>query len=176
MDEEMGVSKPATSARRRVETDHSGEHRGRTMGEMAGSRHVKPEEQPTSTFGWGAIKFLCDPKVCGSEQITAGHVKLASGQGHLRHNHPGSEEILFIIAGEGEQMVETDLEENGAEPRFFPVKAGDLVHIPASVHHQTVNTGAATMELLAVYSPCGPEAVIRALPDHRELPPGPWPE
>ena len=32
-----------------------------------------------------------------------------------------------------------------------------------------------TMELLAVYSPCGPEEVIRALPDHRELPAGPWP-
>jgi oxalate decarboxylase/phosphoglucose isomerase-like protein (cupin superfamily) len=72
-------------------------------------------------------------------------------------------------------MVETDLEERGGEPRTFAVKAGDLVHIPTSVFHQTVNTGAQTMELLAVYSPCGPEEVIRALPDHRELPAAPWP-
>jgi len=28
--------------------------------------------------------------------------------------------------------------------------------------------------LLAVYSPCGPEDVVRSLPDHQELPAGPW--
>jgi oxalate decarboxylase/phosphoglucose isomerase-like protein (cupin superfamily) len=145
------------------------------MGAQPGCRHVRPEEQPTSTFGWGQIKFLCEPRLCSAEHLTVGHVKLLPGQGHLRHNHPGSEEILFIIAGEGEQMVETDLEENGGEPRTFQVKAGELVHIPASVYHQTLNTGDTTMELLAVYSPCGPEDVVRALPDHQELPAGPWP-
>jgi oxalate decarboxylase/phosphoglucose isomerase-like protein (cupin superfamily) len=145
------------------------------MPEIPGARHVKPEEIPTSTFGWGQIKFLCDPKLCNAEHLTIGHVRLGPGQGHLRHNHPGSEEILFILEGEGEQMVETDLEERGGEPRLFQVKKGDLIHIPASVFHQTVNTGAGTMELLAVYSPCGPEEVIRALPDHEELPAGPWP-
>ena len=93
---------------------------------IPGKRHVRPEEQPTSQFGWGQIKFLCEPALCNAEHLTVGHVKLAPGQGHLRHNHPGSEEILFILAGEGEQMVETDLEENGGEPRFFPVKPGDL--------------------------------------------------
>lgn len=141
---------------------------------IPGKRLVRPEEQPTSQFGWGQIKFLCEPSVCSAEHLTVGHVKLAPGEGHLRHNHPGSEEILFILHGTGEQMVETDLEENGGEPRFFNVKAGDLVHIPTSVFHQTVNTGDETMELLAVYSPCGPETVIRALPDHELLPPGPW--
>jgi oxalate decarboxylase/phosphoglucose isomerase-like protein (cupin superfamily) len=146
------------------------------MAEIPGARHVRAEDVPTSTFGWGQIKFLCDPRVAHAEHLTVGHVKLDPGQGHLRHNHPGSEEILFIIRGEGEQMVETDLEENGGEPRFFSVKAGDLVHIPASVFHQTVNTGAETLELLAVYSPCGPEDVIRSLPDHQELPAGPWPQ
>ena len=139
---------------------------------IPGKRHVRPEDLPTSRFGWGQIKFLSEPGVSNAEHLTVGHVKLAPGQGHLRHNHPGSEEILFILAGTGEQMVETDLEEHGGEPRFFQVKAGDLVHIPTSVFHQTINTGPEVMELLAVYSPCGPETVIRALPDHDELPPG----
>lgn len=145
------------------------------MADIPGKRHVRPDEVATSTFEWGQIKFLCDPKLTNAEHLTVGHVRLAPGQGHLRHNHPGSEEILFVLSGEGEQMVETDLEENGGEPRHFRVKAGDLVHIPASVYHQTINDGGSTMELLAVYSPCGPEEVIRALPDHRELPAGPWP-
>ncbi len=145
------------------------------MADIPGKRHVRPEEVATSTFGWGQIKFLCDPQLTNAEHLTVGHVRLAPGQGHLRHNHPGSEEILFILSGEGEQMVESDLEENGGEPRYFRVKAGDLVHIPTSVYHQTINDGPTTMELLAVYSPCGPEEVIRALPDHQELPTGPWP-
>lgn len=146
------------------------------MARMGSRRLVRPEEQPTSCFSWGQIKFLCEPGVCGAEHLTVGHVRLDVGQGHLRHNHSGSEEILFILRGSGEQMVETDLEEHGGVPEFFPVRAGDLVHIPASVYHQTVNTGEETMELLAVYSPCGPEEVIRGLPDHRLAPPGPWPE
>ncbi len=144
------------------------------MARLPGLRHVRPDEQPTSTFDWGQIKFLCEPSLCAAEHLTVGHVKLGPGQGHLRHNHPGSEEILFILAGEGEQMVETDQEESGGVPEFFTVRAGDLVHIPASVFHQTRNTGTETLELLAVYSPCGPEAVIRSLPDHQELPAGPW--
>jgi oxalate decarboxylase/phosphoglucose isomerase-like protein (cupin superfamily) len=141
---------------------------------MQGKRHVRPEDEPTSSFGWGQIKFLCEPRLCSAEHLTVGHVKLGPGQGHLRHNHPDSEEILFILRGEGEQMVETDLEENGGRPELFQVRAGDLIHIPASVYHQTINTGTETMELLAVYSPCGPEDVIRALPDHQHLPAGPW--
>jgi oxalate decarboxylase/phosphoglucose isomerase-like protein (cupin superfamily) len=146
------------------------------MGGIPGRRLVRPEEVETSAFGWGQIKFLCEPDLTNAEHLTVGHVRLAPGAGHLRHNHPGSEEILFIIAGEGEQMVETDLEENGGEPRFFTVRRGDLVHIPASVFHQTVNTGSEVMELLAVYSPCGPETVIRALADHTLLSVGGWPE
>ena len=75
----------------------------------------------------------------------------------------------------GVDFVETDLEERGGVPETFPVQAHSLVQIPASVYHQTINTGTEPMFLLAVYSPCGPEAVIRALPDHRSVGPGPWP-
>ena len=145
------------------------------MGVIPGKRLVDPEDVATSCFDWGMIKFLSEPMVTNAAQMTVGLVRLDPGKGHLRHNHPGSEEILFIISGEGEQMVETDLEERGGVPQFFRVKAGSLVHIPASVYHQTVNTGSEPMFLLAVYSPCGPEGVIRALPDHRLAPAGPWP-
>jgi len=142
---------------------------------IPGKRVVQPEEVPTSVFGWGMIKFLSEPSLTNAGQITAGLVRLDAGQGHLRHNHPGSEEILFVLSGQGEQMVETDLEENGGVAQTFPVRAHTLVQIPAAVYHQTINTGNEPMFLLAVYSPCGPEEVIRALPDHRAVGPGPWP-
>src|SRR5262249_36057171 len=117
-----------------------------------------------------------EPQVTHAEQLTVGLVRLDPGQGHMRHNHPGSEEILYILTGEGEQMVETDLEGRRGVPQHFPVRAQSLVHIPASVYHQTINTGSEPLFLLAVYSPCGPEAVIRSLPDHRQAPAGAWPD
>src|SRR5687767_8612330 len=112
------------------------------MSSMPGRRVVEPADVATSVFGWGRIKFLSEPSVTAAENITAGLVRLDPGQGHMRHNHPGSEEILFILSGEGEQMVETDLEERGGVPEYFPVRTHSLVQIPASVFHQTVNTGA----------------------------------
>ena len=145
------------------------------MTRIPGKRLVRPEEEPTATFDWGQIKFLSEPQLTHAKQMTVVQVRLASGQGHLRHNHPGAEEILYFLSGEGQQMVETDLEENGGVPEFYPVRAGDLVQIPASVFHQTINTGSETLDILAIYSPCGPEEVLRSLPDYQLLPAGPWP-
>src|SRR5258708_5258286 len=34
------------------------------------------------------------------------HVVLLPGKGHTRHNHPDADEILYILAGHGEQMVD----------------------------------------------------------------------
>lgn len=136
---------------------------------IPGKRHVRPDEEPTGALSWGSLKFLSEPALTNAQHFSVVHVTLEPGQGHTRHNHPGSEEILYILAGEGEQMVETDLEENGGQPEYFMVRAGDLVHIPASVFHQTINKGKTAMQLLAVYSPLGPEAVLRTLPDYRVL-------
>jgi len=58
-------------------------------------------------------------------------------------------------------MVET-----GAQERRT-VQAGTMIHIPADVFHETINTGSGPMKLLAVYSPPGPEALLRSLPDCR---------
>ena len=137
---------------------------------IGGKRFVISKEQPFSAFDWGKIKFLSEPRLTHAEHLTVVHVFLEPGQGHLRHNHPGVEEILYIIAGKAEQMVEDDLEENNGKPQFMNVTAGDLVHIPPSVYHQTVNIGNSVLQLLAVYSPTGTEDLLRALPDYRELP------
>ncbi|MGH2457452.1 MAG: cupin domain-containing protein, partial [Chloroflexota bacterium] len=85
-----------------------------------------------------------------------------------RHNHHGVEEVLYVISGAGRQMVE-DAE---GHPMRRAVTAGDLVQIPADVYHETINTGWEPMRILAVYSPPGPEALLRALPDCRVVPAG----
>ena len=133
-------------------------------------RFVRPVDVETMVFDWGVIKWLSESRVTGSG-IAAGEVILQPGKGHLRHNHPGSEEVLYYISGEGEQMVEDD---EGRQV-FRHVKAGDMTYIPAGVYHGTENTGTEPMHVLAVYNPGGPEAILRAQQDCTTLPPGLWP-
>ena len=58
------------------------------------------------------------------------HVVLLPGQGHERHNHPDADEILYVLAGTGEQMVDD------GEP--FAVRPGQAVWIPKGAFHSTV--------------------------------------
>src|SRR5258708_14147851 len=134
---------------------------------IPGKRLVHLDEEPTGALSWGSLKFLSEPALTNAQHFSVVHVTLEPGQGHVRHNHPGSEEILYILSGKGEQMVETDLEENGGKPEYFMGKPGDLVHIPASVFHQTINKGTTAMQLLAVFSPRGPDALLPTSPAFR---------
>lgn len=130
-------------------------------------QQVDPNSVPTQTFEWGAIKWFVTPDGTPGAGITFGEVMLLPGKGHDRHNHPTSEEILYILSGEGEQMV------NDEAP--FPVKAGDTIYIPTAVFHSTRNSSWEPMRLLALYNPGGPEKVLETLPDFQEVPAGQLP-
>jgi oxalate decarboxylase/phosphoglucose isomerase-like protein (cupin superfamily) len=133
-----------------------------------GKRFVSPEDVETQVFGWGTIKWLSEPRVTNAQNFSAGVVLLAPGKGHVRHNHPGVEEILYVVSGQGLQMVETA----EGRPVRHPVSPGMLVHIPADVYHETINTGWEPLKLIAIYGPHGPEAYLRSLPDCQVIPPG----
>lgn len=134
---------------------------------VEGKRHVSPDEVETQVFDWGTLKWLSTPDVTDAQNFSAGVVQLNPGEGHERHNHPDSEEILYVISGEGDQTVADD---------EFEVEAGDVVHIPEGVYHSTVNTGWEPLKLVAVYGPPGPEEVLREDPAATILPPGELPE
>jgi oxalate decarboxylase/phosphoglucose isomerase-like protein (cupin superfamily) len=126
---------------------------------------VEPRHVETQVFDWGRIQWLSEPRVTGARSITAGVVTLDPGKGHQRHNHPGVEEVLYVLEGEGLQMIDLGVEERRT------VRAGMMIHIPADIYHETINTGHGPMKLLAVYSPPGPEALLRSLPGCRIEPP-----
>ncbi len=125
---------------------------------------VDPSALPTQTFEWGSIKWLVSPDTGEGAALTFGEVVLLPGKGHERHNHPESEEVLYVLSGEGEQMV--------ADGEPFRVKAGDTIYVPTGVFHSTLNTGWEPLRLLAVYNPGGAEKVLETLPDFREEPAG----
>ena len=127
-------------------------------------KQIEPRSVPTQTFEWGAIKWFVTPDHTEGAQITFGEVVLMPGLGHDRHNHPESEEILYILSGEGLQMVDDDAP--------FSVRAGDTIYVPTAVFHSTLNTGWEPLRLLAIYNPGGPEKALASLPGFREVPAG----
>ena len=129
---------------------------------------VYPKDVAAFGFDWGRLALTVAPEVNGATRFSGGVVDLPPGQGHARHNHPGAEEIIFVISGHGEQMVEDD----AGKPVTQKVGPGCTVFVPESRFHSTLNTGSEPMQLFVVYSPAGPELALRDLPDFRIVPAG----
>jgi uncharacterized cupin superfamily protein len=68
---------------------------------------------------------------CGAQKLTGifGFVR-PGGQGGDYHYHENDEHIIIIIEGEGIELVE------GKE---IPIKAGDVLFVPAGEKHTTIN-------------------------------------
>jgi oxalate decarboxylase/phosphoglucose isomerase-like protein (cupin superfamily) len=113
-------------------------------------------------FDWGKIYFLSEPAVTGASRFSFGLVELAEGKGHARHNHPGAEEIIYVVSGKGEQMLD--------DQPAVKVGPGSSIYIPADVYHSTLNTGTETLKLIVVYSPAGPERLLRDIPGCKVVP------
>ena len=127
---------------------------------------VYPNDVDAFGFDWGRLALTVAPEVNGAARFSGGVVDLPPGQGHARHNHPGAEEIIFVISGDGEQMIEDEM----GNPIVRQVGPGCTCYIPESRFHSTLNTGSAPMQLFVVYSPAGPELGLRDLPDFRLIP------
>lgn len=134
---------------------------------VADQRFISSEDVETIQLDWGTIKWMSTPDVTGAETFSAGVVVLEPGKGHERHTHPNSEEILYVLSGEGTQTVADDERQ---------VSAGDMIHIPAGVEHSTINSSWEPLRFLAMYGPPGPEAEIRDTEGATVLPPGELPE
>jgi oxalate decarboxylase/phosphoglucose isomerase-like protein (cupin superfamily) len=109
---------------------------------------IRPETRATAVYDWGIIRMLVDADI--SPRASFGTVTTSPGnQGHDLHGHAGSDEIIYIVSGEGLYLTDTD------EDR--PVRAGDCIFVPAGVKHATVNTGEADLRVIIVYTPSGPD-------------------
>ena len=125
---------------------------------------VYGDDVDSLVFDWGTLKFLSEPEVTGAVRFSFGMVVLQPGKGHDSHSHPGVEEIIFVMSGEGEQMID------GHGP--VDVHPGACMHIPPDVVHSTVNTGWEPLRLLVVYAPPGAERDLREIPGCKVVPTG----
>ncbi len=129
---------------------------------------VAPDGVETIMAEWVTAKVMCDPRVNAVHGMSAVSLFFEPGQGHARHNHPESEQFIFVISGQGEHTTEDEHGNRIVEK----ISAGSLACIPRGAHHSTFNTGWEPMRILAVYSPPGPETFMRESAEFRVLPAG----
>jgi oxalate decarboxylase/phosphoglucose isomerase-like protein (cupin superfamily) len=108
------------------------------------------------------------PEINGAAAISAAVAELHPGQGHARHNHPEAEEVIHVLSGTGEQMVEDE----AGRPITWAVTPGATVYVPRARYHATLNTGPGPMRIFVTFAPAGSQDELRRLPDFRLIPPG----
>ncbi|MET0674551.1 MAG: cupin domain-containing protein [Bradyrhizobium sp.] len=139
--------------------------------DIATRQVIAPHEAETIVSSWVTAKIMASPDSSGAENMSAVSLYFNPGQGHARHNHPASEQLIFVIGGEGEMMIE---DETGT-PVKTAIGPGSLVTIPRGAFHSTFNTSWEPLRILAVYSPAGPEQAMRSSSEFTVLPPGVMP-
>ena len=116
------------------------------------------DDVDTLAFDWGKIYMLAEESVTGGTTFSFGHVVLAPGKGHVRHNHPTADEVIYCIKGKGRQMID--------DKEWVDLNPGDCCWIPKAIFHSTINSSdTEPLELVVVYAPAGAEQSLRELPD-----------
>jgi len=95
-------------------------------------------------FEWGSILWFIEPDDLDLERLSVGLATVAPGTRHSLHSRSHEEQILYVIAGEGEHT-------DGG--RVEPLTPGRILHIPPHADQEISNRSEEELRLLLVYSP-----------------------
>lgn len=70
-------------------------------------------------------------------------VVLEPGEAPPRHKHDDTEQVFYVMSGQGRLWIEGEAQE-------FPVKPGDVVRIPVGVYHRIFCEGNETLRYLSI--------------------------
>jgi mannose-6-phosphate isomerase-like protein (cupin superfamily) len=111
---------------------------------------------PYITRDGSEIRELMHPALHGNAEQSLAEASIAPGSATQLHRHHRSEEIYFILAGEGRMTL-------GHER--FSIAVGDSVCIPPGTPHCVENHGAATLRILCSCAPAYSHADTELLAD-----------
>lgn len=120
---------------------------------MPTNRFITTTEALKEDFKGRTNYWLVHTEVCEAKDLQICRAVLPAGEGHNFHTHPELEEVIYVLEGEVEQWVETEMR---------LLKVGEVAHIPKGMVHATFNPSSKDAVILAVLSPAtysGPFAV-----------------
>ncbi|MEU4014840.1 cupin domain-containing protein [Microbacterium sp. NPDC028030] len=106
---------------------------------------IKPTDRETEVVPWGTNKLLISEQTHPDSQLTVIETVVLPGHSHSWHVHERSDEVLYVISGDGYATV--------GEGNRVPVTRGDYIRIPRGTYHDTHNKGWAPLHMLVFYGP-----------------------
>ena len=100
--------------------------------------------KPFITKDGSVIRELMHPQYDGSRNQSLAEATVEPGQCTQLHKHHTSEELYYIISGEGRMRLDR---------AQFEVKVGDAVCIPPGTPHNIENTGSQSLVILCCCAP-----------------------
>lgn len=97
-----------------------------------------------TTLDGSEIRELLAHRNSSIRNQSLAEARLAPGQSTTPHFHRRSEEIYYILSGEGQMRLAGEVRQVGG---------GDAIAIPPGVVHQLTNTGAEVLKLLCCCAP-----------------------
>src|SRR3954470_24584706 len=110
---------------------------------------LRKGDAPVETYGGASIQWVAGRRASGARELTVGLTTIGPATGSPLHRHPNCEEVLHLLRGEIDQIVE------GMAP--LRMRAGDSVTIPRDVRHCAINVGSDDAEMVVIFS--APERV-----------------
>jgi quercetin dioxygenase-like cupin family protein len=95
-----------------------------------GSKVTSERDKEYVPVEWGRTKNLFGPENVGAKYLRINITEYAPGTTHQLHRHPGQEEVIYVLEGEG--ITRTD---EGDQP----IGPGAFVFVPANTDHATIN-------------------------------------
>ena len=111
---------------------------------------AEPRQLPGRTL-W----MLAEPEMGNASRLSMCVIRVQPGETvHPAHSHPGAEELIYILKGEGEAFALS-----AARGRqFHPLNQGTAIVFLEDDVHMIRNKGAEPMEVACFFSPaCTPE-------------------
>ncbi len=94
-------------------------------------------------YPWGWIRWMMNSEMDPGAAQTFGIVQINAGQRNPLHKHPNCEELLYVLSGSFENVM---------DGKTVVMHAGDIVRIPANTPHQGINNTKEPMRAVISYS------------------------
>lgn len=105
---------------------------------------ARDEAVPFTTADGSTIRSLLDLSVAPVRHQSLAEATIEAGAGTVRHHHRVSEELYYLIEGEGTMELDGEVR---------PVRTGDAILIPPGAWHRITASPAGPVRLLCCCAP-----------------------
>jgi mannose-6-phosphate isomerase-like protein (cupin superfamily) len=100
--------------------------------------------EPYQTLDGSLIEELVRPEIQGARNLSVALATVASGQSTLAHTNGRSEEVYYVLEGEGVLLRDSVA---------CNIRPGEAHLIPAGVEHKVVAAGPGPLRILCLCAP-----------------------